>query len=69
MKTMLLLSLLFVLGLSGCASASGVRPPLECPKPQPIPEALMTPAPVDFSQRISNTFSESAPKPTPSRDD
>lgn len=68
MKNMPLLSLLCAMVLGGCASASPARAP-ECPQPQPIPEALMQPARVDFSQRISNTFSESAPKPTPSRDD
>jgi hypothetical protein len=68
MKNTKLLWLLCALALSACASGSPARAP-ECPQAQPIPEALMQPAPVDFSRRISNTFSESAPTPTPSRDD
>lgn len=64
MKTMLPISLLCALALSGCATGSAARPPLECPKPQPIPEALLKPAAVDFSQRMRAWCCESAPMPT-----
>lgn len=58
----LMLSLLaLVLSLTGCAAPSKPLPPvvLECPKPQPLPPELLTPAPSpNYSQsaleRIKN---------------
>lgn len=67
MKNMKPLWLLCTLALSACATGSGARRPPECPQPQPIPPELLTPAPVDFSERIRSYFFESVETPTPSR--
>ncbi len=66
MKTMIVLSLACGLALSGCATGSAARPPLECPKPQPIPAELLKPAKVDFLSRMQKWCCEPEPTPTPS---
>jgi hypothetical protein len=45
------------LGLSGCASnGKAVKPPAECPQPQPVPASLMQSP--NYVERVSAEFFE-----------
>jgi hypothetical protein len=52
--------------VAGLRAGSAARPPLECPKPQPIPAELLKPAKVDFLSRMQKWCCEPEPTPTPS---
>lgn len=63
MKRMTVLLLICAGALSGCKTVSPVL--VDGPKPQPVPEALLKPAPVDFYQKMLRFCCVSQPEPTP----
>lgn len=69
MKNTLLLSLICALALSGCAKGSGVRPLLECPQPQPLPEELTRKATPDLELKMRLLLLESPETATEKSDD
>lgn len=60
----MLFSLMLLLAGSGCATSSAVRPPLVCPKPQPVPSEVTLPREASFLARIKAFLYESEPRPT-----
>nr|WP_312800321.1 hypothetical protein [Pseudomonas sp.] len=56
----------FALTISGCAKDSRVAPlePLLCPRPAPVPVAVMQEQPADFSEQMRNFLFDSQDEPT-----
>jgi len=67
-KLMLIaLSLPCALALSACAPSGAVRPPITCPRLQPVPASLMQPPTTE--QRVRAELFEPPPTPTHKSED
>ncbi|ALN97580.1 Rz1 lysis protein [Aeromonas phage phiARM81ld] len=69
-RALMLMLLLSMTAVSGCATSSAALPkpndPTLCPRPAPPPAAVMKPRKADFSQRMQSFLFDSDTKPTTS---